>query len=81
MLTATVEGYNNGSFIGSSVFNLSSTSYTNFSANLLGVDEIRFLNDGVSTYRYWLADNFGSLVISVVLMYYKTDGYEDTQRA
>ena len=57
-LTLTVEGYNNGSFIGSSVFDLSSTSYTNFSANLLGVDEIRFLNDGVSTYRYWLADNF-----------------------
>ena len=55
-LTLTVEGYNSGSLLGSTTLVLSSSSFINYSVNLFGVDEIRFLSDGA--FRFWTADNF-----------------------
>lgn len=55
--TITVEGYSGGSLVGSVSMNLSASQYDWLSTNLLGVDELRFQNDGIAG-RWWLMDNF-----------------------
>jgi hypothetical protein len=52
----TVEGYNGGSFVGSVSMPLSADRYDWLAANLRGVDELRFRNDGVDA-RWWLVDD------------------------
>jgi len=52
----TVEGYNGGSFVGGVSMPLSADRYDWLAANLRGVDELRFRNDGVDA-RWWLVDD------------------------
>jgi hypothetical protein len=52
----TVQGFNNGNFVGSAGMALSANGYTWLSANLLGVDELQFFSSGNG--QWWLMDNF-----------------------
>lgn len=52
----TVEGYNNGSLVGTAGMALSATQYDFLTANLLGVDELRFISSASGD--FWLMDNF-----------------------
>jgi hypothetical protein len=51
----TIEGYNNNALIGSVSMNLSADQYDWFQADLLGVDEVRFISS--SSKQWWLMDD------------------------
>lgn len=53
----TVQGFDNGNFVGSANMPLPVGQYQWLAANLQGIDELRVLNDGTSG-RWWLMDNF-----------------------
>ena len=52
----TVNGYNNGVLVGSASTALSENSYTWLQADLIGVDELRFVSS--AAFHWWLMDNF-----------------------
>ncbi len=52
----TVEGYNNGSLVGTAAMALSATQYDFLTANILGVDELRFISSASGD--FWLMDDF-----------------------
>ena len=54
--SVTVQGYNNGSLVGTASMNLSADKYDWLSTNLLGVDELRFISSNSD--QWWLMDDF-----------------------
>ena len=55
--TITVEGYLDGSLVGSVTMNLATDKYDWLAANFKNVNELRFLNDGQDGH-WWLMDDF-----------------------